>query len=543
MWRRRVFGRVLSDAEVYGVMSNPSQLLRQVSVPARTANFAKAISEALKDNFAIARSPERPNEFVSVPARDIVIFGKAVPDTFAASIAGELTRMHGQFTPDFRISAVETLAADYDGADDVRVFFGRGVFAALDAPQVADLEFCATAKDARPDRSATVVVPHIRGHSGANVNRPAAWYAGQSGIAIGFRPGAAPALILAEEFGQDWEPLLQDLVLFFGRQKDADPVIRGIHLDRTRTEKSTAPPPHPIDFEPDWYSRDGAWQWLQIADRKLWFRFTNRTGASRFSVNAGTVETRARDNGEPIGILVVKGLVLPRMPRLVDFFSGWRVDFQKDETLRHSELLGMVWTAAAQTRARYGIFSHVEGQWKGEEKTSAGEMVLPLGKNRRLDLRYLEDIAPGSFGSTSSSKSERQMRDKIYGSDCHVLMYAESPQSQSDSMGALLLPTVDQDSQWQKFVAEPVKVRGERGSNEPQQPISLDWVNRAASIDGVERGLAEFWLDRWGLEARATPKHLEVKVRFEQEVQSYRIKEGGHGALGPLWIKYVWLAP
>jgi hypothetical protein len=87
-----------------------------------------------------------------------------------------------------------------------------------------------------------------------------------------------------------------------------------------------------------------------------------------------------------------------------------------------------------------------------------------------------------------------------------------------------------------------VKLRRESEADAPPQPISLDWVNRAACVEGnLTRGLAEFWLDRWGLEARPTPQHLEVKVTFERDSRSYKIREGSHGALGPLWIKYVWL--
>jgi hypothetical protein len=541
MWGRRVFGRVLLDSEVYDVMSKPSRLLKQVRIPANTPNFAATISEALKENFAIARSPENPNQFVSVPARDIVILGGPVPETFATSIAGELTSMHGQFTPDFRVSTVETLAAD---SGDVRVFFGRGVLASSDVPQVADLEFCATPGGAKPGWNAKGVVPLIRAQSGGNANRAAAWYAGQSGLAIGFRHGVAPATILPEELGAGWEQTLQDIVLFFGRQNDTDPIIRGFHRQRTLTDKPNVPAIPIVDHQfADWYSRDGVWQWLEIGGRKLWFRFTNRTGASLFSTDAEEVEQRGREIETATGLIVVRGLILPRMPRFFDTYSGWRVDFQKDETLRHSELAGIAWTAAAQTRGRYAIFNHGEGQWKGEEKSSTGEMLLPLGKKRRLDLRFLDEIGTGS--RFASKKLDRKKRDKIYRVDSSVLMYAEAAQAQSGSMGALLLPAPDGEPRWEKFVADPVKLRRESaGESDEPQPISLDWVNRTASVDGnVTRGLADFWLSRWGLEARPSAAHLEVRIRFERDTDTYMIENGGYGALGPLWIKYVWLNP
>jgi hypothetical protein len=543
MWGRRAFGRVLLDSEVYDVMSRPSRLLKQVRIPSNTPDFAVAISESLKDNFAIARSPERPNQFISAPARDIVILGGPVPETFATSIAAELTSMHGQFTPDFRVSAFETLATV---SNEISVFFGRGVLAASDMPQVADLEFCAPAGGAKPEHDAKSVVPLIRAQSGHNANRPAAWYAGQVGLAIGFRHGAAPATILPEELGDGWEQVLPNLVLFFGRQNEADSIIRAFHLKQTETDAPAvdAIPPVVEPQFPDWYSRDGLWQWLDIGGRRLWFRLTNRTGASLFSSDAEMVQRRGREIGLATGLIIVKGLVLPRMPGLFDTYSGWRVDFQKDETLRHSEVAGIAWTAVAQTRGRYAIFSHGEGRWKGEEKSSTGDMVLPLGKQRRIELCFLDEIATGSrFGS---KKQDEDKRDRIYPADSLVLKYAEQAQSRSGSMGAFLLPAADDDSRWERFVAEPMGPRRgqEDESDAPSQPISLDWINRAASVDGnVARGLAEFWLDRWTLEVRPTPGHLEVRVKFEHDPEIYRIENGGRGALGPLWIEYVWLNP
>jgi hypothetical protein len=540
MWGRRVFGRVLLDSEVYEAMSRPSRLLKKVRLPSNAPDFAKHISAALKENFAIARSSESPNQFVSVPARDIVILGGMLPDTFATSIGADLTSMHGQFVPDFRVSTAETLAASASG--DISVFFGRGVFAASDAPQVADLEFCATIGGAKPSSSTRGVVPCIRAQSGHNAKKAAAWYAGQSGLAIGFALGAAPATILPEELGSGWEQILQDVVLFFGRQNETDPIIRGFHRQRTISDAAAVAAIPIVDSEfSDWHCHDGEWQWLDVGGRKLWFRFTNRTGASWFATNAELVEQRAREAKATAGLIVVKGLILPRMPGLFDAYSGWRVDFQGDETLRHSEVAGKRWTAVAQTRGRYAIFSHGEGQWRGEEKSATGDMLLALGKRRQLELRYLDQLTHGSRYTAARPDAERL--ENIYQADPLVLMYAEATQSQTGAMGAFLLPVFEGEQRWQRFVAEPATpYRDDNASDSEQQPISLDWVNRAASVDGnVTRGLAEFWLSRWGLEASATPSRLEVRVKLESGVETYRIENNGYGALGPLWVKYVWL--
>jgi hypothetical protein len=423
------------------------------------------------------------------------------------------------------------------------VFFGRGVFAASDAPQVADLEFCATPGDTKPDEKAKPVVPMVRAQFGSGSNRAAAWYAGQLGVAIGFRVDAAPASIMPEELGEGWEPILEDLILFFGRQKESDPVIRAFHRQATNADAHVPKiPAFDLQFA-DWYTHDGVWQWLEINRRKLWFRITNRTGASLFLPDADLIEQRGRAIGGSTGLIIVRGLILPRQPRRLDAYTGWRVEFQSDETLRHSELAGLAWTAAAQRQ--YGIFSHLDGQWKGEEKSSTGEMLLPLGKKRRLELRYLDQIAlKGLDASNHLKKSDLEQRDKIYGYDSLVLMYAESARTQSDSMGAFLLPTGENEADWQTLVAEPIQLRRESSGQVDAEPqaVSLDWVNRAASIDGnIRLGLAEFWLDRWGLEARPTAGYLDVRVKFDRSIESYRIKNGSRGALGPLWIEYVWL--
>ncbi len=540
MWSRPVFGRVLTDSEVYDATSRPSRLLKRVSIqPSRGRDFAEAISGALKENFALARSPHEASQFVSVPARDIIIVGNILPDGFASSIAESLTRMHGQFRPDFR---VETLEASSE-LDAPQVYFGRGVFASSDATQVADIEFCATPGDAKPEKGAKTVQPMLRSQSGGN--RPAAWYVGQLGLAIGFRPDSAPATILPEEFGGNWEPILQDLVLFLGRQRESDPVIRLFRRERTIDEKENTPQLPTVDRQfVDWHERDGIWQWLEINGRKLWFRITNRTGASLFSTDTDLIRQRGRTGGGAAGLVIVRGLILPPLPRRRDNYSGWRVEFQSDETLRHSELGGLAWTAAAQRR-RYGIFSHTEGEWRGEEKSATGDMLLPLGKNRRLELRYLDQTALKSNVSFQSERNDVETVDQVYGRNSLVLGYVESARSQSVSMGAFLLAGDNEEDGWQRLVSEPIRPRrgGSITTDDEPLAVSLDWVNRAAWVDGdISLGLAQFWLNRWRLEAKPTAHHLEIRIQIENEVvRPYRIRNGSRGALGPLWVEYVWL--
>lgn len=460
----------------------------------------------------------------SMPFRHVVLKGDIDHQgVMARTLERDIARDFSSYLRDFQVASFH----DPD-IQHMRAFFGFGVFLPVpDDHHVADIEFSWF----DPKDSPQILVPGPAGHAiSGDARRPAAWYEGQTGLALSFNPNLTPAIISRDGGPSTLAACSDELdstVLFFGRRfGSARPAIEAFSIDLDRQqERSRVKLPAPqIDRDvPDWWLHDGVWQVLRLFRKiPLWFRITNRTGDVPFV-------PRARLASISGPRLVVRGILLPRPDALP--FNGpnrWWLDFSANGELRSQEVMERYFTATAQWGGRYAIYDHERFRYIGRESVIDNEQVLSIGTDLRV-ARFDFDSAK----ALAKTDQPRTLLRHLYPRHGVDLLAFES--RRREAFGVLPLTAT-------RYVVSADRAPRTPKSR-PRDPavLGLDWLNRAAGVEMARatRGLADDWMSRLqSLEFEVFDETLVVRATTAGRLVEYKIPTNALMPLGPLYVEY-----
>lgn len=402
--------------------------------------------------------------------------------------------------------------------DPMRYYFGFGVFAPQSSDRlIADLHFSFSRPDAYGRVPAEeILVPRLSEEPGA---REASWYAGQNGLAIGFRPETAPCVLPWDRVPRE----LADLILFIGRRSPTSPPRIELYAVNSEQTDVTAIPP-----DPEWSSGDGQWRELGLlvgtTRLTLWMRLAARTGAARFFAAAPPPKRAA---------VVVLGLILPRVQLFSWFGSGavrrWMVRFDTLGRLRVSEIWDTKISVVSDRRFHLAAYHHDDDRWTSWHNPRNTAADLQVSGNRF--------VRPDPFPLNLSRDDPRRERERtwrsIYGSGFGSDRYV------------LLRPTGDRAFGYMDVAGGRVTAEPEVSHDvEPTDKIGLGWVDRAAMLEtsGKYMGLAEYWLQNWEIAVEDAGDRLVVRMkdrRFERApAKTYNILPGQPAPIGPLLVDF-----
>jgi hypothetical protein len=460
-----------------------------------------------------ARSAER-----ELPFRDVILKGPFDAELLRARDLRTLLRAEfADVDADFH-----TLSVYANNENEIKAFFGTGVFAPDDEDrQVADLEFCWS----KPGQgNSTYVVPML------DQQRPAAWYAGQMGVAVGLFPNSAvaPAYLDGASAEQQLPDERREAYLFIGRRDRLSTPVIEVHCADVTQRAAVA------GINVEWWLRDGYWQPVDIllgqARFKLWFRLTSRNGDATFLAGSGNPVGRQHRR------ILVRGVLLPELPTLAGLSrlwfgeaTRWAVEFDSRGRLRSNEISELAHSVVARWGKRFGIYQHRTARWLPRGRAFDAVQTFELSGGSEITHRYF----PGRFAGGNSDQAWRE----IYGRKWSLLQFADEK-----AFGYL------------DFLPRATEIIG---STEPGTPvrtiddregakwyIGLDWLNRAAHVQIADQalGLGDYWGRLWRTEIDAEDAEwLDVHVTSASnpaESVEYRIARGEKGPLGPLYIEY-----
>lgn len=470
----------------------------------------------------------RPTLPRSVRIRDVVLTGPRDDEGYLAEgLERDLVREFPEDRLEFRV------VSSFEPGEPLRAFFGLGVFApSPDGVRVADLQFGWRAAPEPGD----IVWPR-RGPYGGQ-DRRVAWYAGQRGLAVGFHPKSAPAVLDRSRAPPNSAAIaaLEDVVLFFGRRDPhTAPVVRAIVRGSTLRPMDVAVA---LEHHGDWWLRDGHWQWVRITivgkgSAVLWFRLIGRTADAQFHTHP---TARRHDIGKGSGPrMIVRGLILPEPPPLLQsasaFLRGrslrWVVEFDSENRLRGSELCELQRSVVADWGVRLAVWRHEPpGSWTGRAQSTDGRQSLELKGGERIEVREF----PPSVPKETDREKRRSIRS-LYRHEWCLLQFEDDGAFGSIAAfpRAILLD-------------DPVDGTPDAGAApaDGEWRIGLDWLNRAANVSmgDLTTGLAQHWAKSRTTRLEATTQGLLVTVSSRAAPRSYRIGVGELGPVGPLYIEY-----
>jgi hypothetical protein len=450
-----------------------------------------------------------------LPFRDVIL--KGPHDTELLRARDLETLLLGEFA-DIG-SEFHTLSVYTDNRQDkMRAYFGIGVFAPQDDDRrVADLQFSWS----EPHDEANVVTPML------DSGRPAAWYASQMGVAIGFNPVIAPAILDRASATVKFPREIENTYLFIGRRDRLTPPVFEIYNSDRTTHA------HAVCNNADWWLQDGRWQHaiisLASAEFTLWFRLTSRTGDTAFRT-AGAQRAAAKSSR-----VVVRGLLLPELPTLARFrhlLSGgatrWSVEFDSHGRLRANEIAELAHSVVAQWGSRFGVYRHRTARWLPRGQAFHALQSFGLSEGSEITHRYF----PGRIEDLPEEEAWRA----LYGRQWSLLQFAdERPFGYFDvKPRASLIVSAPEDGTPVRSLDEP---------DNAEWHVGLDWLNRAANVQvGDEAiGLADYWCRRWLTEIDVGTDYIDVQVTPLDDPAAkvrYQIAQGRRGPLGPLYIEY-----
>jgi hypothetical protein len=465
-----------------------------------------------------------------LPFRDVILKGPFDPDAMhALELREELGSEFADTRLDFHTLSIRAPTRD----SKLLAFFGNGVFAPDDDDvQVADLEF-SWHDPSGPDFDAgNIVTPVLDPTSGGGRHRPAAWYAGQMGVAIGFHSDMAPAFVDGSSApATATPPAMLQLFIYIGRLDRFTPPVFEVHCADAQSRGRAI-----CDNSRDWWLRDGEWQGVQLdiggPPLRLWFRLTSRTGDIVFRNGA---EPGPAPHGKRR--VIVRGVVVPELPTLGGLgkwlLAGsptrWSVEFDGRGRLRSQEILDLAHSVVAQWGTRFGIYRHQEARWVDRASAITGLQDFHLAQGARVAHRNFP------VGSLVGQKDSAVWKT-VYRRSWSMVQFADER-----PLGYFDIPPRARELTGAPEVGTPV--RG-AGGNRPEREwkIGLDWLNRAAQVTIADQalGLADYWCRHWTTRCTATEDGLLVEVSAvgTRNVQSYRIAPGARGPLGPLYIEY-----
>jgi hypothetical protein len=465
-----------------------------------------------------------------LPFRDVILKGPFDPDAMhALELRDELSSEFADTRLDFHTLSIRASTKD----SKLLAFFGNGVFAPDDEDvHVADLELSWHDPLHQDFDANNIIVPVLDPSSGGGLHRPAAWYAGQMGVAIGFHGDMAPAFLDGPSAPAEAIPTAaRDFFIYIGRLDRFTPPVIEMHSAEARTIARAT-----CDNHHDWWLRDGEWQGIRAdiggQSLRLWFRLTSRTGDIVFR-NGAEFDAAPRGKAR----IVVRGILVPELPTLGGLgkwlLAGsptrWSVDFDGQGRLRSQEILDLAHSVVAQWGTRFGIYRHREARWVDRGSAITGLQDFSLSHGARVAHRNFPTSSAAGHKDGSGWKAiYRRLWSLVQFADERPLGYFDLPPRARELIGAPQVGT---------------PVIGARGHPaDLEWKIGLDWLNRAAQVTIADQtlGLAEYWCKHWTTRCTATEDGLMVEVSAvgTRIVQKYQIAPGARGPLGPLYIEY-----
>jgi len=361
------------------------------AVDRETPDLTNYVARRLREIGEPRRARTAARTWPGVPRiRDILLTGPVEDEAECRILNRRLDREFSEERLEFRVRGAWARDAP------PRVFFGLGVFAPdADDQPVADLQF---AWKAPPDVD-DVVTPQL---GAGRSEPPAAWYPGQLGVALGFDRRWAPAMI-SRRGALPNSPVvaaLQDVVLFFGRrQTHAAPVVEAHARGAALAPDSVA-----VFLEhEDWWLRNGEWQGMELRIEglgavPLWFRIASRTGRIHFRSASKSRRGASPDppaDGKARPLVIVRGLVLPSPPSLLELFTGFLgdrasrivVDFDGQNRLRTNEISETRSSVVVDRGSRLAVWRHAPpGSWIDRSRSLIGWQDLELDDGERVAL-------------------------------------------------------------------------------------------------------------------------------------------------------------
>lgn len=458
-----------------------------------------------------------------LPFRDVILKGPFDPDSMRALELREyLSAEFADTRVDFHTLSIREATKNAQ----LIAYFGNGVFAPGDSDQqVADLELSWNDPTSSGFSKARIVTPILDPSSGGR-QRPAAWYAGQTGVAIGFDSDLAPAYVDISSAPEAPPTEILKIFLYIGRLDRFTPPVFEVHC----TEAQMAA--HAVCENPrDWWLRDGEWQRarIDIAARtfRFWFRLTSRTGGIVFR-NGGGGGAAGRPQ------ILVRGLLLPELPTVFGLGTWmaagsptrWSVDFDGQGRLRSQEILDLSHSVVAQWGSRFGIYRHHEARWADRAAAITGRQDFNLAQGARVVHRNF----PSVHKDPALNAVYRRSWSMLQFADERPFGFFDVPARAHELVGA-------------PEVGSPVREHGDEIAGDLK--VGLDWLNRAAhvTIGDQVTGLADYWCQYWKTRISATRDGLTVELspiggRRPANNLAYEIAPGGRGPLGPLYIEY-----
>jgi len=450
-----------------------------------------------------------------LPFRDVILTGPH--DTELLRARDLETLLSGEFADigaEFHALSIHT----DNQQDTMRAYFGIGVFAPQDEDRrVADLQFSWS----EPHDNSTAVTPML------DSRWPAAWYAGQIGVAIGFTPTVAPAFLDRASADVKLPREIENTYLYIGRRDRLTTPVFEVYCPDAATNA------YAVCSNAEWWRQDGRWQRVNIhigsEEFPLWFRLTSRTGDTVFRTGGAD---RLDANSARI---VVRGLLLPELPTLgglQHLLSGgvarWSAEFDGRGRLRANEISELAYSVVAQWGTRFGVYRHRTARWLPRKWAFHALQSLDLSEGSEITHRYFPERIDDLAG-------EEGWRG-LYGRRWSLLQFAdERPFGYFDVQPrASQIVSLPETSTLLRSVANP---------NTAAWHVGLDWLNRAANVQVGNQavGLGDYWCRLWLTEIDADCNDLDVRVSSHGDpaVQvRYQIARGERAPLGPLYIEY-----
>ena len=451
-----------------------------------------------------------------LPFRDVILKGPHDTELLRARDLEIL--LSGEFADigaDFHTLSVHT----GNQQDKMRAYFGIGVFAPQDEDRrVADLQFSWS----EPHDNTSAVTPML------DSRWPAAWYAGQMGVAIGFTPTISPAFLDRSSAKADLPRELENTYLYIGRRDRLTPPVFELYCP------DAAMNAHAVCSNVEWWRQDGRWQraniYIASEEFPLWFRITSRTGDTVFRATA------ADSLGANSARVVVRGLLLPELPTLGALqhllWGGparWSVEFDGRGRLRANEISELAYSVVAQWGTRFGVYRHRAARWLPRKWAFHALQSLDLSEGSEITHRYFPE-------RSDDFASEEDWR-RLYGRQWSLLQFAdERPFGYFDVQ--------PRASQIVSLPETNTLVRNVTNPNTAAWHVGLDWLNRAANVQVGDQaiGLGDYWCRLWLTEIDAAGDELDVQVSSHSDPAAvqfrYQIARGGRAPLGPLYIEY-----